>query len=384
MHRASTRYTKRSSSNKTRQGPGQYPDALQVGEGGDLRRKILQRTHSIASRSPSNSSTTTTSSGSMSKSRSPGLESYYMPAFLSPPRCPPSNLPPSPSQGHFPSPGPLSSSPLQNHHRYSFYPSPKQAPNSPAQSSKDRDREDVDITDYYSESIRMRGLCANPFGDLLNPPSPSPSPSSAGKREETDSVKDLDFGLQMLFARQLFGTNGVPAIQRDRDQNSLSPTFGSAGGRSHAHPGDGDIGEGLPIDSSSDRPRGVSFNMSVGEGDAGARGNASDDGFDISSAFSTPEIQRNPMDAVKLSRNVFEAWSPPADIGDFTKSSNLILDSPYEADICDVELTSLSPRVGCENTFMNFTPPHAFDAFTPIRPPPCRIRTVTQLPTSVF
>jgi hypothetical protein len=293
-------------------------------------------------------------------------------------------LPPSPSKGHFPSPGPLSSSPLQNHHRYSFYPSPKQVPNAPTPSSKDREREDVDITDYYSESIRMRGLSANPFGDLPNSPSPSPSPSGAGKREETDSVKDLDFGLQILLARQLFGTNGVPVIQRDRDQNSLNSTFGSAGGRSHVHPGDGDIGEGFPINPGSDRPRGVSHNMSFGKGHAGARDNASVDGFDISSGFSTAEIQRQPTDAVKLSRNVLEALSPPADDWNFTNSSNLISDSPYEADICDVELTSLTPRVGCENTFTNFTPPHAFDAFPPIRSPPCRIRTVTQLPTGMF
>lgn len=383
MHRASTRYPKHSSSTKARQGPGQFPDALQVGEGGDLRRKILQRTHSIASRSTSNSPTTTTSSGGMNKSRSSGLESYYMPAFLSSTRRPPSSLPPSPSQGNFPSPGPFSAWPLENHHRYSFYSSPKQVPNSQAPGPKDREREDVDITDYYSESMRMRGLCATQFSDLPNPPSPSTPPSSAGKREDTDSVKDLDFGLQMLFARQLFGINGVPGARRGKDRNSLNSTFGSAGEQSHVHSGDGDIGEGLPIDSDSDRRRGVSFNMSMGEGDAGTNDSTSVDGFDIGSEFSTISTPRQFTDAVELSRNDSEDRSPAAE-GDITNSSNLILDSPFEADICDVELTSLTPRVGCEHTFMNFTPPHVFDAFPPMRPPTCRIRTVSQLPTSVF
>ena len=382
MHRASTRYPKHSSSTKARQGPGQYPDALQVGEGGDLRRKILQRTHSIASRSTSNSSTTTTPPGGMNKSRSPGLESYYMPAFLSSPRRSPSSLPPSPSQGHFPSPGTFSSWPLENHHRYSFYSNPKQVPNSQAPGPKDREREDVDITDYYSESMCMRGLYGTQFSDLPNPPSPSTAPSSAGKREDIDPVKDLDFGLQML-ARQLFGINGVPGAQRGKDQNSLNSMFGSAGEQSHAHSGDCDIGEGLPIDSDSDRQRGVSSNTSMGEGDAGTSDNASVDDFDIGSEFSTISAPRQLTDAVKLSRNDTEDRSPAAE-GDITNSSSLISDSPFEADICDVELTSLTPRVGCEHTFMNFTPPHVFDAFPPMRPPPCRIRTVSQLPTSVF
>lgn len=197
-------------------------------------------------------------------------------------------------------------------------------------------------------------------------------------------MKDLDFGLQMLLARQLFGTNGVPGMQRGQDQNSLNSTFGSAGGRSHALPNDGDIGEGLPIDSDSDRRRGVRFNMSVEEANAGTNDNASVDGFDITSEFSTTRTQRQSMDAVNLSTNLMEEDSSPTDDGGITNVSKSILDSPYEADICDVELTSLSPRVGCEHTFMNFTPPHVFDAFPPNLPPPCRIRTVSQLPTSVF
>lgn len=371
MHRASTRYPKRSSSAKARQGPSQYPDSLQVGEGGDLRRKILQRTHSIASRSISNSPATTTPSSTMTKSTPPGLESYYMPALLSSPRRSPSPLPSSPSQGRFPSPGPLSSLALENHYRYSFYPSPKQAPTSPNPPSKER--EDVDITDYYSESIRMRGLCAASFSDLPNPPpSPLPSPCTV-KREEIDSVNDLDFGLQILLARQLFGTNGVPVIQHGQGKNVLNSTFGSAGAQSHAHLSDGDIGEGLPIDSASDRRGGVSFNMSMGEGDSGTNDNASVDTFDISSELPIIGVQRRSTDAVKLCGNVAEEPSPPFDNGDIANSSRFALDSPYEADICDVELTSLSPRAGCESTFTNFTPPHVFDAFSPIRPPPCRI-----------
>jgi hypothetical protein len=361
MHRASTRYTKRPSSTKTRPGPGQYPEALHTGEGGDLRRKILQRTHSIASRSVSNSSVTTNSPGSTTKPRSPGLESYYMSAFLSPPRRSPSSAPSSPSPGHFPSPVPPSSPGFENHRRYSFYPSPKQTLSTPAPGSKDR--EDVDITDYYSESIRLRGLYATPFGDL---PSPSPSPlssSNTSKREETDSVTDLDFGLQMLLVRQMFGTNGVPGIQRGQDRNALDHTFGSSLGLPQVPP-DGDLGEGLLITSDSVRRRGVSFTMGVEGRDAGAADNAN---IDVYSEFSTTK-----------------GWSPSADNGNFTDSSKLTLDSPHEADICDVELTPLSSRVGYENTFMNITPPHVFDAFSPILPPPCRIKTVSQLPTSVF
>ena len=373
MHRASTRYTKRSSSTKPKQGSGQYPDTLQVGEG-DLRRKILQRTHSIALRSASNSPTTTASSSSMNKSRSPGLESYYMPGFLSPPRRPPSLLPPSPSGGHSPFSGPLTSSALENHHQSPFYPSPKQASTSPAPASKER--EDVDITDYYSESIRMRGLYATPFGDLQKS---SLSPSGTTICEETQSVKDLDFGLQMLLGRHLFGTNGIPVIHRGQDRNSLNATFG---GKSYVHPSDGDIGAGLPIDSDSDRQQGVNFSMSVG--DAGTNDNASVDGPDIESGFSTTHAQCLSSGAVKPSRNVAEERCPPADNRDITNPPWFALDSPHEADICDVELTSLSPRVGCDHTFMNFTPPHVFDAFPPIRPPPCRIRTVSQLPVSMF
>lgn len=382
MHRASTRYSKRSSSTKARQGPGQHPDGLQLGEGGDLRRKILQRTHSIASRSPSNSHAATTSPNNISKPRSPGLESYYMPAILSPPRRSSSSMPSSPSQGYFPSPGPLSPSTLENHHRYSFYSTPKQVSSSQVPGSKDR--EDVDITDYYSESIRMRGLYATQFADLPNPPSTTPSSPTTRKREGADSVKDLDFGLQMLLARQLFGTNGVPGVQRVQDRNALGSTLGSPLGLSHVLPPDGDIAEALPIDSDSDRQRGVSFNMNVGEEDAEANGYASINGFDMSSGFSATKAQRRSVDAVKLSGNVAEERIPPPDDGDITNSHRTTFDSSFEADICDVELTSLSPRVGCEHTFMNFTPPHVFDAFPPMRPPPCRIRTVSQLPTSVF
>jgi hypothetical protein len=112
--------------------------------------------------------------------------------------------------------------------------------------------------------------------------------------------------------------------------------------------------------------------MSRVEGNAGTNDNASVDGFDLGSGISTTTVQQQPTCSAKLA----------ADDRDITNS--FALDSPYEADICDVELTSLSPRVGCEHTFMNFTPPHVFDAFPPIRPPPCRIRTVSQLPTSVF
>ena len=382
MHRASTRYTKRSSSTKARQGPGQHPDGLQVGEGGDLRRKILQRTYSIASRSTSNSPATTIPSGSFNKSKSPGLESYYMPAFLSPPRRSPSSMSPPPSPAHLPPPGSPFSSTLENHHRYSFYPSPKQALGIPASGPKDR--EDVDITDYYSESIRMRGLYTTQFGDLPNPSPPSLSPSGTSKREGTDSVKDLDFGLQILFARQLFGTNGVPGTQRGQDRNALSSTFGSTLGLSHVPSSDGDIGQGPPIHSESDRRRGASFDMSVGEGDAEANDNASIGSFDVGSGFPTIRTQREFADAFELPGNVAEERPPPFYNGDITNSSKLSLDSPYEADICDVELTSFTPRVGCGNTFMNITPPHVFDAFPPLRPPPCRIRTVSQLPTSVF
>ena len=378
MHRASTRYSNRPSSTKARQGTGQYPDSLRVAEGGDLRRKILQRTHSIASRSIPNPAATTSPSGTRKKPTPPGIESYYMPTFLSPKRSP-STLPPSPSQAHFPSPAPFSSSALQNHCRYSFQPSPKQVSSSP--NPLPNEREDVDITDYYSESICMRGLCTAPFSDLPNsPPSSLPSPCT-GKREETESVKDLDFGLQMLLARQRFGTNGVPSIQRGQDRNALNPTLGSAGAQSHVHPGDGDIGEGLPIDPDSDRGRGVSFNMGVGEGGAGTNDNASVDSFDISLGLPDTRTQRRPTDAFKFCSNVAEEPSPPIDNGDII-TSKLTSDPHYEADICDVELTSLSPRANCESTFTNFTPPHVFDAFLQIRP--CRIKTVSQLPTSVF
>lgn len=379
MHRASTRYTKRSSSTKARQSSSQLSDGLQVGEGGDLRRKILQRSHSTASRSTSNSSTTTTSStGSTSKSRSPGLESC-MSAFLSPPRRSPSSKPSSRSSGYPPSSTPLSTSAFENHRRYSFYPSHKQVLSPPVLGSKDR--EDVDITDYYSESVRKRGLDAAPFGDLSNPSCVPPLPSTyTGKREETGSMKDLDFGLQILLVRQLLGTNGVPGIQHVEDQNSLSPTFGSASGPSHVL-SDGDIGQGVPMDSDSDRRRGVGFDTSMGERDAGASDSASVEGLDITSGLSTTKVQRQLADAVKLCRNAVEERLPPADNGDIPNGFKSPLDSLYEADICDVELTSLSPRVGYEHTFMNIMPPHAFDTFTPIRPLPRRFKTVPQLPT---
>jgi len=194
-------------------------------------------------------------------------------------------------------------------------------------------------------------------------------------------MKDLDFGLQILLVRQLLGTNGVPGVQHGQDRNAFNSTFGSAVGPSHV-PLDGDIGEGVPMESDSDRRRGV------GERDAGASDNASIDGFDIGSGFSTTKVQRQPAGAVKLSRNVVDERSPLADRGpgngEITSGFKSTLDSPFEADICDVELTSLSPRVGYEHTFMNIMPPHAFDAFVPVRPPPCRIKTVSQLPTSMF
>ena len=382
MHRASTRYTKRSSPTKARQSPAQFPDSLQVGEGGDLRRKILQRTHSIASRSASNSSATTTSSGGTNKSRSPGLESY-MSAFLTAPKRSPSPMSSSPSPGQTPSPVPPSLSAFENYHRYSFYPAPKQVLSPPAPGSKDR--EDVDITDYYSESVRKRGLHATPFGDITNPTSSSsPPPSCADEREEIDSMKDLDFGLQMLLVRQLLGTSGVPGVQHGQDRNPSDSASGSVLGLSHVLLDDGDIGEGLPMDSDSDRRRGGSYNTSVGRRDAGASDSASVDGFDISSGFPTANIRRQPTNAVELSRNAMEEPSSPVDNGDISSGVKAILDSPYEADICDVELTSLSSQVGCEHTFVNITPPRAFDAFLPNRPPPCRIKTVSQLPMSVF
>lgn len=371
MHRTGTRYSKRPPSTKARQGTGQYPDSLQVGEGGDLRRKILQRTHSIASRSISHSSTSATP-GTITKSTPPRLESYYMPAFLSSPRRSPSSFPSSPSKRRFAPPGPLLSSALENHYRNSFYPSPKQVPGS--QNPPTKEREDVDITDYYSESICMRGLYATPFSDLSSSPPSSLSSHCTGRREGVDSVKDLDFGLQMLLARE-FGTNRVPGIQRGQDRNALNPTFGSAGSQSHVHPGDGDIGEGISIDSDSDRRRGVSFNMGTGEGDAGTNANVDD--FDVSSGLSTTWPQRPPKDAIEHFRDFTEEPSPPVYNANATYSSMLTLDPPYEADICDVELTSLTPRAVCESTFMNFTPPHVFNAFLPIRPPPCRIKTVS-------
>ena len=194
-------------------------------------------------------------------------------------------------------------------------------------------------------------------------------------------MKDLDFGLQILLVRQLLGVNGVPGIQGGQDRNVLNSTFGSASGPSHV-PLDGDIGEGIPMDSDSDRRQGVRFTTGVGGRDAEASDNASVDDFDIGSGISTTKVQRQPTGAVKLSKNVVE--SAPVDNGNITNGFKSILDSPCEADICDVELTSLSPRVGYEHTFMNTMPPHAFDAFTPIRPPPCRFGTVSQLPTSVF
>jgi hypothetical protein len=138
------------------------------------------------------------------------------------------------------------------------------------------------------------------------------------------------------------------------------------------------------MDSDSDRRRNVSFDTSVGDRDAGARDNASVDGCDMGSGFSTTKV----VDAVKIPGNVVEERSPladrGADNGDFTIGAKQTLDSPCEADICDVELTSLSPQVGCGHTFMDFTPPHAFDAFALDRPPPCRIKTVSQLSISVF
>ena len=372
MHRASTRYPKRSSSTKARQGPGQFPDSLQVGEGGDLRRKILQRTHSTASRSTSTSSTTTiSSSGGTNKSRSPGLESY-MSAFLPPPRRSPSSMTSSPSSGQSPSPLPPSLSAFENYHRYSFYPAPKQVLSPQAPGSKDR--EDVDITDYYSESVRKRGLHATPFGDLPN----SPPPSCTDKHEEVGSMTDLDF-VQSLLVRQLLGTNGIPGVQHGQDRNAS--TSGSALGRSHASL-DGDIGEGIPMDSDSDRRRGTSFNTGVGDRDAGASDNASVDGCDIGLGFSITNVHT--AGAFELSRNAAEVRSPLVENGYITNGAKAILDSPYEADICDVELTSLSPQVGGDHTFLNIAPPHAFDAFVQKRPPPCRIRTVSQLPMSVF
>ena len=241
----------------------------------------------------------------------------------------------------------------------------------------------MDITDYYSESIRKRGLYAPPFGDLPSPSAPlSPSSCTNKRGEDTDSMKDLDFGLQILLVRQLLGTNGVPGIQRDQGRSASNSAFGSASGPSHVLL-DGDIGEGVPMDSDSDRRRGVSFNTSVGERDPGASDNASVDAFDISSGFSITEVQQ-PAGSIPLSRNVVEEQLPPADNGGITNGLKSTLDSPHEADICDVELTSLSPRVGYEHTFTNFMPPHAFDTFAPIRPPPCRMKTVSQLPTSVF
>ena len=381
MHRASTRYTKRSSPTKSRQCPGQFSDSLQVGDGGDLRRKILQRTHSIASRSTSNSSATTTPSpGGTNKSRSPGLES--MTAFLTAPRRSPSPKSSSPSSGHSPSPVPSPLSAFENYHRHSLYPLPKQVLNSPAPGSKDR--EDVDITDYYSESIRKRGLYTIPFGDRPNPSSsPPPSSCCVDKLEGIDSMRDLDFGLQILWARQLLGTDGAQGIQRGQDRNTSNPAFGSALGPSHV-PLDGDIGEGVPMDSDSDRRRGVNDYTSMVDRDAGARDKASVDGLDVGSGFPTTKF----AGAVKPSGNVVDERSPladrNADDGDITNGARSILDSPYEADICDVELTSLSPQVGCEHTFTNITPPHDFNAFLPNRPPPCRFKTVSQLPISVF
>lgn len=192
-------------------------------------------------------------------------------------------------------------------------------------------------------------------------------------------MRDLDFGLQLLLMRQILGTNGVQGTQRGQDRNALNPAFGSALGPSHV-PLDGDIGEGVPTDSGSDRRRGASLDTSAVNRDAGARENANVDGFDIGSEFSSPKI----AGAFELSRNIAEERSPLGDNGDITNGAKSILDSPYEADICDVELTSLSPQVGCEHTFTNITPPHAFNAFVPNRPPPCRIKTISRLPISVF
>ena len=251
---------------------------------------------------------------------------------------------------------------------------------SPAPGSKDR--EDVDITDYYSESIRKRGLYTTPFGDHPNPPSSPPPSSSYDKLEGMDSMMDLDFGLQILLARQLLGRNGVQGIQRGQDRNTLNPAFGSALGLSHVP--DGDIGEGVPLESDSDRRRSASCNTSMGDRDAEARDNASVDGFDIGYGFPATKAPG----AVEPYRDFAEERSPlvdrNADDGDITNGVRSILDSLYEADICDVELTSLSPQVGCEHTFTNITPPHDFNAFVPNIPPPCRFKTVSQLPVSVF
>ena len=196
-------------------------------------------------------------------------------------------------------------------------------------------------------------------------------------------MMDLDFGLQILFARQLLGTNGVQGIQRGEDRNALNPAFGSALGPSHV-PHDGDIGEGVPLESDSDRRRSATCNTSMGDRDAGARDNASVDGLDIGSGFPATKA----AGAVKPSRDVVGERSPlvdrNADDLDITNGARSILDSPYEADICDVELTSLSPQVGCEHTFTNFTPPHDFNDFVSNRPPPCRFKTVSQLPISAF
>jgi len=195
-------------------------------------------------------------------------------------------------------------------------------------------------------------------------------------------MMDLDFGLQILLAQQLLGTTGVQGIQRGQDRNTLNPAFGSALGPSHVPP-DGDIGEGVPLESDSDRRRSASCNTSVGDRD-GARDNTSVDGFDIGSGFPAPKV----AGAVKPSRNAVGERPPlvdrNADDGDITNGARSILDSPYEADICDVELTSLSPQVGCEHSFTNFTPPHDSNASVPNRPPPCRFKTVSQLPISVF
>ena len=196
-------------------------------------------------------------------------------------------------------------------------------------------------------------------------------------------MMDLDFGLQILWARQLLGANGVQGIQRGQDRNTLNPAFGSALGPSHVLL-DGDIGEGVPLESDSDRRRSASCNASMGDRDAGARDNASVDGFDVGSGFHTTMA----AGAINPSWDVVGEPSllvdRNADGGDITNGARSILDSPYEADICDVELTSLSPQVGCEHTFTNITPPHDFNDFVPNRPPPCRFKTVSQLPISVF
>ena len=196
-------------------------------------------------------------------------------------------------------------------------------------------------------------------------------------------MMDLDFGLQILLARQLLGTTGVQGVQRGQDRNTLNPAFGSALGPSHVLL-DGDIGEGVPLESDSDRRRSASCNTSVGDRDAEARDNASVDSFDIGSGFPATKV----VGTVKPSRNAVEGRPPlvdrNADDGDITNRARSILDSPYEADICDVELTSLSPQVGYEHTFTNITPPHDSNAFVPNRPPPCRFKTVSQLPISMF